>query len=153
MDASAIIGLERVGDVGLLRVLLGRIHVTAEVAAEMRAGSDPTDVRSEEFRTWVRVIPARGETPSLGLGAGEASMIAAARKGDRLILDDAQARAVAEARGIAYTGLLGLLGAAVEEGKLSSDRALSVLDALVATDFRLSPELYAAARSILAGRR
>ncbi len=146
VDASAIIHLARIGELELLREILGRIFVTSEVAEEVNAGPEPIDLSAEAFPSWVTILPKRRRVPRLGLGRGEASLLVEVRPGDRLVIDDAQARAVAEARGLEFVGLLGLLVAASHTGELAPERALEVLDALVATEFRLAPGLYAEAR-------
>ena len=149
VDASAIIHLERVGEVGLLRELLGEIHITAEVAVELHGGPAPVDLKAPKFKGWVVLLAGRRPIPQLGLGKGESSLLMAARPGDRLVLDDAHARALAEARGLEYVGLLGLLVAGATTRRIERDRALRILDALMATEFRLAPGLYARARQAL----
>ena len=149
VDASVIIHLDRAGELALLRELVGPIHVTAEVAVELRGGPNPIDLGAPAFRGWVTLVPGRRKAPPMGLGKGESSLLLAARPGDRLVLDDAQARAVAEARGLQHVGLLGLLVAGATSSRLKPERALRVLDTLVATEFRLPPELYAKARNAI----
>jgi len=149
VDASAIIHLERVGEVGLLRELLGEIHITAEVAVELRGGPSSIGLDAPQFKGWVVLLAGRRPIPRLGLGKGESSMLLAARAGDRLVLDDAHARALAEARGLEYVGLLGLLLAGATTRRIERDRALRILDALMATEFRLAPGLYTRARQTL----
>jgi len=149
VDSSILIHLDRIGEVRLLRDLLGQIHVTAEVAEEVRAGPSPVDLNGPDFAGWVVLLPGRKSVAQLGLGPGEASLLLAARAGDRLVLDDAQARALAEVRGLEYVGLLGVILAGATSRRIKADRALAILDALVATEFRLAPELYAKARRTL----
>lgn len=153
VDASAIIHLARIGELELLRTLLGEIHLTQEVAEEVNSGPEPLDLSSHAYESWITILPRRQRFPRLGLGRGEASLLVEVRTGDRLVLDDAQARAVADARGLEHVGLLGLLVAAANPSKVSPGRALEVLDALVATEFRLSPALYAGARKLIEGHR
>ena len=146
VDASVLISLDRIGEVELLRDLLGQIHITAEVAEELRGGPSPVDLKLPKFKGWVVLVAGRRPLPAWGLGKGESSLLHAARAGDRLVLDDAQARALAQARGLEYVGLLGLLVAGASSGRIQPDRALKILDALMATEFRLAPGLYARAR-------
>lgn len=146
VDASALIHLDRIGELHVLRELLGKIHVTQEVAREVSAGPDPMDLKSAHHQKWITILPSAKSLPKLGLGKGETSLLLAARPGDRLVLDDAQARAMADARGFELVGLLGLIVAAAIAGKLSRARAVELLDALIATEFRVAPDLYAWAR-------
>lgn len=148
-----IIHLDRIGEVEFLRELLGKIVVTSEVAEELISGPVPLDLKADRFKGWISVFPPRRRPAQLGLGRGEASLLLAARKDDRLVLDDLQARAVAEARGLDYVGLLGLIVAGAQSGKIERRRALTILNALVATEFRLAPGLYAKARREIEGNK
>lgn len=60
-------------------------------------------------------------------------------KADLLILDDLQARLVAQELELNITGTLGVLGAAYQKGMLLSLEG--TLEALKSADFRITPEL------------
>ncbi len=62
--------------------------------------------------------------------------------GDRLILDDRGARALAQARNIPHTGLLGLLVMGVQAQRLEPNPTLDILSRLARTDFRMTVDLY-----------
>ena len=80
------------------------------------------------------------------MDAGEASLFLAAKANDRLILDEANARRFAESKGLKYTGLLGLIVAAVGAKKITRELALETINKLSSGDFRMSLELYLWAR-------
>lgn len=131
----------------------------AEADAPGQPGTDA--LRAAREAGWIRIVEAPGTRREPGdrdrpgdppaaappaLGLGEASLFEAARPDDRLVLDDPNARRFAEARGLAYVGLVGLLVRAVEEDVVPADRGLSVLSGLARSDVRMSVELYDWAR-------
>src|SRR2546425_10093220 len=129
VDASTLIALESIGEVLVLRDLLGQIAITPPIADEVFAGRESQALR-EARGSWIEVVPVRGDRKrwtSLGLGIGEASLFETP-KGDRLILDELPARTVAEAEGRDYTGLLGLLLAGVQTGAIPVSRARGPAD-------------------------
>lgn len=144
MDSSTLIALDSIGEMPVLRQLLGRIAITSQVAEEVFTGRESHALR-EARGSWIEVVPVRGDLrrwTGLGLGPGEASLFETP-KGDRLVLDEIPARTVAEAEGREYAGLLGLLLAGVEAGKISASRARDLLEKLSRSSFRMSADLYA----------
>src|SRR2546426_12566560 len=110
VDASTVIALDAIGEVALLRDLLGRITLTSEVAAEVFQGRE-SEALNQARGTWIQIVPVSGNRSrweALGLGRGEASLFLTPGT-DRLILDEVPARVVAESEGPSYVGLLGLL--------------------------------------------
>ena len=143
VDASMIIALDSIGEVEILRELLGRVTVTKEVAREVITGKESQKLRDAR-RGWLEVrevAGARDRWRSLGLGRGEASMFLTPT-GDRLVLDESPARTVAESEGRDYVGLLGLLLAGVDRGRVTVTRALDVVRRLLRSGFRVSTDLY-----------
>jgi len=143
VDASTVIALDAIGEVALLRDLLGRITLTSEVAAEVFQGRE-SEALNQARGTWIRIVPVSGNRSrweSLGLGRGEASLFLTPGT-DRLILDEVPARVVAESEGRSYLGLLGLLLAGVDTGIVTSNRARQILRRLVQSGFRLAIDLY-----------
>lgn len=57
-----------------------------------------------------------------------------------MILDDLKARKLAQNMGLPFTGLLGVVAKAKQEGVISSAEA--VLDKLKAVNFHVSPKMY-----------
>src|SRR3989454_12576351 len=110
VDASTVIALDAIGEVALLRDLLGRITLTSEVAAEVFQGRE-SEALNQARGTWIQIVPVSGNRSrweALGLGRGEASLFLTPGT-DRLVLDEVPARVVAESEGRSYVGLLGLL--------------------------------------------
>ncbi len=143
VDASTVIALDAIGEVVLLRDLLGRVRLTPEVAAEVFQGRE-SEALTQARGTWIEIVPVSGNRSrweSLGLGRGEASLFLTPGT-DRLILDEVPARVVAESEGRLYVGLLGLLLSGVDTGIVASDRARRILRSLVQSGFRLAIDLY-----------
>src|SRR2546430_17087326 len=73
VDASTVIALDAIGEVPLLRDLLGRVTLTSEVAAEVFQGRE-SEALNQARGTWIEVVPVSGNRSrweSLGLGRGE----------------------------------------------------------------------------------
>src|SRR5687767_5878532 len=143
VDASTLIALDAMGEIELLRDLVGRVAITKEVSREDFRGRESAALRDGRGR-WIEIVEVRrdrGRWERLGLGTGEASLFLAP-KGDRLGLDEISARIVAEAEGRDYVGLLGLLVGGVEAGAITASRAREVLEKLARSTFRMSSDLY-----------
>jgi predicted nucleic acid-binding protein len=98
------------------------------------------------IRTQASTVPVRLLVTSRSLGAGEKEAIALAFElKARVILDDLAARRLARELKVELVGTAALLYLAKTRGEVLAVRPL--LDALLATGFRLSPALY---REILA---
>lgn len=156
VDTSALIAMSRIGELDLLADLLDRFHVTPAVFSEATEPDEPgassiTALEAEGSLVLLESQEVPEKLLELGLGPGEASLIAACRPEDRLVLDDANARRVAQARELRFTGLLGLMVTAVETGNLSTKRGLGVLKALARSDFRMTVEMYDWARERMKG--
>jgi predicted nucleic acid-binding protein len=146
VDSSTLIALARIGKLDMLRTLFKEVFITTEIEKEiLRRGSPDTEAFREAIDQWIRVIDYKGDPVELkkyGLDSGEASILLAARSHDRLVLDEANARRFAETKGLKFTGLIGLIVAAVRTKRLTGEEALEVLNKLAAGDFRISLELY-----------
>lgn len=153
VDASTLIALDAIGEILVLRDLLGRLATTPEVANEVFGGRESQALRDARG-SWITIVPAQGDLSrwtALGLGDGEASLFATPSR-DRLVLDEVPARTVAEAEGRDYVGLLGLLLGGVDEGTIAASRARAILQKLSRSSFRMSTDLYDEVLRRLEGR-
>lgn len=147
VDASTVIALARIGELNLLRDVFGTVHATGKVLEEV---SNPENVEREAVEAavesgWLREVGYEGDPDRYrryGIDAGEATLFLAQREGDTLVIDDGNARSLADVRGVPHTGLLGTLVTGYEEGRIARDRARNILDELAEGDFRMTVELY-----------
>ncbi len=143
VDASTLIALDAIGEVEVLRSLQGRLYITEAVAGEVFNGRESETLRRARG-TWIEVVRIRGSARrwrSLGLGIGEASLFLTPRE-DRLVLDEAPARTIAEAEGRDYVGVLGLILDGVQARLLSPAHARDLVRRLLRVGFRVSTDLY-----------
>lgn len=139
-DASSLIHLEKIKQLGLLEGLFGEVAIPQAVAREVQRGTLP------ELPAWIRVYTLIRSIPSsiaqLSLGAGESETMALAleRQIPWVILDDLAARELGRSLGLEIVGTGAVLYKAKFKGLIPAVRP--VLDALLATGFRLSPKVY-----------
>jgi predicted nucleic acid-binding protein len=146
IDSSTLIALAKIGELGILKRIFWTIHITTKIKDEILKSDSPVEIiLKEALDTWIQVLDLKGEPVVLrkyGLDLGEASLFLVASSNDRLILDESNARRFAESKGLRYTGLIGLLVAAVKTKKIPNERAIEILNKLAKGDFRLSSDLY-----------
>jgi len=131
-DSSSLIHLAAIGRLSLLREIFQKIAIPSAVWREVvelgnrRAGA--AEVEAARATGWIEVIPSTN-TPLVqllkrDLDEGEAEVLALAieRKADLVLLDETEARKVAELYGLPKTGVIGLLIRARRDGKIRSLR-------------------------------
>jgi predicted nucleic acid-binding protein len=137
-NASALIALEQIGQIGLLEQLFGRVLVPPAVVREVAP--------SFTLPAWIEVQalaqPVGPLILSASLGSGESEAISLALEvgAERVVLDDRAARRLAQALHLPIIGTLGLLLAAKRRNILPAVRP--ALDALLQHGFRIAPALY-----------
>lgn len=150
-DATPLIGLAKIGELGLLRTVFEQIIVPQVVFDEV-VGAGVRRPGTEELlqAAWVQVRHVKDRS-SVGLllaelNAGEAEAIVLAREtaADRLLIDERKGRIVARRLGLQIIGTAGLLVLAKKQGVLAEVRP--VLTRLIEADFRLSDRVV---RSVL----
>lgn len=153
VNASPLITLAAIGELGLLRAVAARVWVPEPVAREVR-WFDPS-ARTELFRAtdWLRVVvptPVPSMIDEWGLDAGEKAVLAHAKMhGVLAILDDLPGRNCAKAAGIDCMGTLGVVRAAKRRGLIPAvapvyealrEAGLYVSDSLINDLLRLEGE-------------
>ena len=145
LDSSSVIAMARAGKMDLLRGIVRRAYITRAVREELMARDDETTAAIRPALSgWITTLrgpAAPSEYLALGLHEGEASIIAAGRGEDMLVIDEKQGRALAEALGLNYVGLLGLLLEGARQGRIQREEALEALDALERVGFWIAPHL------------
>lgn len=148
-DSSPLIGLARIGQLGLLPQLARRILVPRAVWAEViGARTDAPGASEVAAQTWIEVVEADQQAVAplaILVGRGEAEAIALAQREPSavLLLDDLRARKLAERLGLRRMGTVALLGLAKREGLIPALKP--ALDALVASGIFIRQELITAA--------
>lgn len=137
-NSSPLIALSEIGKLNLLNELFGEVIVPDAVEKEVY-GEKPSP-------KWIKVSSVTQRLAShileSGLGPGESEAVCLSMEidADILILDDLNARRVAEKLEINITGTLGILLLAKEKNLIKSIKPL--MEELVKGDFRISDELY-----------
>jgi predicted nucleic acid-binding protein len=138
-DASALICLGWVDQLQVLPAVFGPIVVPPAVTAEV-THRQPTLPAWIEVRVPRRPLDHRVVIAHLGAGETEVLSLGLALDGALLILDDAQARALARELGLRMLGTAAVLVEAKRAGLLP--RVRPTLDALLAKGFRLDRKVY-----------
>jgi predicted nucleic acid-binding protein len=134
-NTSCLIALDNIGQLEILHELYGMVHISEEVAAEFGVS----------IPAWITVHSvqdkAKLEILHNLVDLGEASTIALAYQFEdvTMILDDRKARKLADNLHLRFTGLLGILIKAKQNGVINSVE--DVLARLKAVGFRFSPSM------------
>ena len=134
-NSSCLIALDNIERIDLLRSLYGQIVIIEEVYQEFGKTVDAWIV--------IKHVANRAQLAVLEMTVdlGEASTIALALEmpGTLMILDDLKARKLATHLHLPFTGLLGMLVKAKQQGILASVRA--VITQLQTVNFRISADM------------
>ena len=145
-DTTPINYLVLIGAVDVLARLYERVLIPESVHGELLHARTPAQVREwiQQRPSWLIVErPTRPPDPSLSrLSAGERDAILLTEEFacDQLIIDELLGRKVAEQRGIAVVGTVGVLREAAEAGLLD---LREVFEQLKQTSFHISPAILA----------
>jgi predicted nucleic acid-binding protein len=141
-DSSPLIVLINIDCVDVLAALFGRVMVPPAIAAELSRSSRPRAVRDfiaappawliERTPASVELIPARH--------GGECAAISFAREinADLLLFDEVRGRRAAAQRGLRFTGTVGVLELAADQGLVDLQEAF---DRIKHTDFWIPHDL------------
>ena len=134
-DTSCLILLDKLGEIGLLKLLFGRITITNIVADEFgKVIPEFVDIENPKNKNYQKILESF-------LDPGEASAIALAMEKEEclLIIDEFKGRREASHLGLNYTGTLGILIVAKEKGLINS--VTQILKKIGKTDFRINEKL------------
>lgn len=129
-DTSALIHLAAIGRLTLLRELYQRITVPPavwkEAVDEGKGKAGTAEIEAARQLGWIEVA-APSNAPLVSLlkrdldeGESEAIALAVERRADLILLDESDARQVAERYGLPKTGVVGVLIRAKQEGHVAS---------------------------------
>jgi predicted nucleic acid-binding protein len=141
----------------VLCVLFARVLIPAAVLGELIRQQTPAVVR-----IWAGQLPSWAEVRELSAPPDE-TLIAELDRGEReaiqlahelgvkvLLIDERDGARIAQQRGFAIMGTLGILVEGAEMGLLSLDESLT---RLARTNFRRTPQLFEQIRKLAANRR
>ena len=136
-DASPLIGLHQIGQLGLLGTIFGTVLIPPAVAREALSVERPSWI--------VERAPKKPLGPAVtraGLGPGESEAISLALEldADRVIIDELAGRSLATHLGLPLIGTLGILLAAKRRGLIPTIR--EPIDVLRRGGFRVANDLY-----------
>jgi uncharacterized protein len=145
-DSSPLIFLAKLDRLDLLRKDAEEILAPPAVLREVAEQEDEATIQiGEARRTWLQVRPVKDLRLSnvlkreLGDGEAEAITLASETNAVRIVLDDLDARRLADRLGLKPVGTLGLLLSAKLRGEIPSLRA--EIDRLRLAGFRAAPAL------------
>lgn len=150
-DSSPLIALASVDHLDLMQLLFDTVIIPASVRDEVMGSTAKIAV---ELSPFIRVEPVAAELPvrflKLNLHAGESEAIALAleRGIQGVILDDKQAREIADELGLKVIGTLGLLILAKQKGLLSAMRPI-MSQIIERVNFRIAPSVLNRALSLI----
>lgn len=137
-DTSCFILLDKIGETELLKQLFEEVVTTHEIAQEF----------GKALPEWIKIEAIKDikyqSILELEVDKGEASAIALSTEKNEslLIIDDLQARKLAEKLRLKYTGTLGIIARARREGIVASVKP--IVEKIRSTNFRFSEEVFAA---------
>lgn len=135
VDTSCLILLSKINEINLLKLPGRNLFTTPQVHKEFKVSLPP----------WIEIIKPQkdlvDEIINMNLDEGEASAIALAMdlKRSILIIDDLKGRKVAEHLNVRYSGTLGLILRAKQEGILVSVKP--IIKKIEKTNFRIDKNL------------
>ena len=150
-DSSPLIALSAVDRLDLLQILFDTVIIPVSVRDEVMGMAAKITV---ELPSFIHVEPVAAELPvrflKLNLHAGESEAIALAlERGIKgIILDDKQAREIADELGLKVIGTLGLLILAKRKGLLSEVRPV-IVKIIEGVNFRIAPSVLNRALSLI----
>jgi uncharacterized protein len=146
-DTTAIIHLSRINALDLLRQLYATIVIPDAVYHELVAnGPDEPGAKEAMSLRWIQrrtvknLEAVRKLAEDLDPGESEAIVLAQEIHADLLIIDEKIGRDHARRRGLTIIGMIGVLIAAKQSGRIPLIRPY--LNALISTKFKLSLALY-----------
>lgn len=129
-NTSPLLYLHQIGQLDLLPNLYGRVVIPPAVRKELHTGAERgVSTPNVDQIHWLAVRAPADLTLlpmviDLGAGEAEAIALALASPSHLLILDDALGRRIAHLRALTYTGTLGVLVRAKQEGHLAAVKPL-----------------------------
>lgn len=132
-DTGPVNYLILIGEIEVLPALYHRILIPPSVSEELQRTRSPAQVRSWILYapSWLEVRaprrPPDAQLARLDAGERDAILLAEELSADQIIIDEMRGRREAERRQLPFTGTLGVIGAAAENGLLDLKSAIARL--------------------------
>lgn len=146
-NSTPLIHLGKIGLLDLLKHQYEQIFIPTAVWKEVvEEGNDEPDAKAVAEANWIKVREVKNSPllmillAQLDQGEAEAIVLAIEIGADLILLDESEARRIADLYGLRKTGSLGVLIKAKQEGKIQSIKFF--LDKLRITGFYLSKRVY-----------
>ena len=146
-NATALIGLSRIGRLSLIKDLFGQVYVSQRVYDELvKKGKGKPGADVIEKAKWLiprppkNILALAALESILDLGEASTIVVGVEIKADIVILDEKMARGIAEYMGLKVVGTIGILIECKRRGLIQRVRPL--LDSLRQVDFWIDEELY-----------
>lgn len=143
-NATPLIAFARIGQLGLLRKVVGTLVIPGAVAREISIYSDiqhgVIDLAQE---LWISVQTVQSEAqvhlllPTLDRGEAEVIALALERAAGLVLIDELTGRKVAESLSLTVSGSVGILIRAKQMGEISAVKPL--LEEMIQRGIRYSP--------------
>jgi predicted nucleic acid-binding protein len=146
-DTSPLNYLVLIGEIDLLPKLYAEVVIPPAVRDELTSAQAPPSVREwiEHTPPWLKIVAPRTSRDTrlamLDLGEREALAVALEIRADLVLVDDRDARLVAEECGLNVAGTLRVLVSAADKGILNLANSFARLRT---TSFRVNPALMTA---------
>lgn len=150
-DTTPLISLLKVGRLNLLEKLFETVHIPQGVFDELGAKPEFAD-EAEQIHTCpfihihevnAQAVNLLRKVTKLDLGESEAIVLADTLNADLTLLDDGNARRVAQLEGMIITGTIGILGKAYRVGLIDSSEIKRCVEILRASGRYYSENLLA----------
>jgi len=152
-DATPIICLSRINQLGLLKLVFKTVVIPSSVKKEVLVEGKPgyaSIVRAVK-EGWLKVVEPKSKT-DYGVGSGENSAINLAReRKDMLIIDDAFAIKVANAFNIPIIRTTTAIFMALQRKFIAREQAINILNQLIENGYYINPREYAVLLTRLKG--
>ena len=147
-NSSPIMNLAIIGQLHLIQELFGEIIIPKEVWAELIIeGKGKPGTNEIEKAKWIKVVKVKNDslvktlTKDLDVGESAAIALAIERKTNLLLLDETDARNLAEFYNLTKTGVLGILMRAKKRSLIKQIKPM--LEKLrIQAHFWIKPDLY-----------
>lgn len=145
LDTSCVIILSQIEKMDILRTLFSEIFVPEAVFTEFMVKASNTEderrfkkiIKTAKVKDYFAVMTLQAD---LGKGESECIVLAKEMNADFVVLDDKDARKIAEFLGLNVIGTLGMLVMAYKKGKIENVK--SIIDKMREKNFWIDDKLY-----------